>query len=484
MNKSYRIVLALLFSWTAFRSEAQSDSAVQTIQIFDTSFYQKGADTGMVYIAGIACYGNVKTKPQIIEREFSFKQGDYIKATTLKEKLEFARTQLINTGLFIQVEVRVENKFENIVFISVLVKERWYIFPLPYVKPVDRNFNEWLITQKASLDRVNYGVKIIHNNFSGRNDKANLWLITGYNSQFALKYERPYSFHSLKLGYNVFASLNKQRELNFGSNQSKQLFYRNDSEFARQSSRIQFDLVYRPAIRTRHYFRIGYGTERISDSIFARNPGYFRKELQSIAFPEFAYIIQHYRTDYNVYPMKGYQIEASLVRQGGFKGDMNMTMLRTIASYTQPVKEKIQFQYQFGGILRVPFDQPFFNRQLFGYGGIFMRGLEYYVIDGVAGAVGRFTARRQMLDFIVPLPTSKKNKTKFDVPILIMFKVYGDAGYAYDKNPGTSLLNNKFLYTGGAGVDLVAAYDIALKLEYSFNQFGESGFFFHVRRDF
>jgi hypothetical protein len=182
--------------------------------------------------------------------------------------------------------------------------------------------------------------------------------------------------------------------------------------------------------------------------------------------------------------MKGYQIEASLVRQGGFKGDMNMTMLRTIASYTQPIQEKIQFQYQFGGILRVPFDQPFFNRQLFGYGGIFMRGLEYYVIDGVAGAVGRFTARRQMLDFIVPLPTSKKNKTKFDVPILIMFKVYGDAGYAYDKNPGTSLLNNKFLYTGGAGVDLVAAYDIALKLEYSFNQFGESGFFFHVRRDF
>ena len=52
------------------------------------------------------------------------------------------------------------------------------------------------------------------------------------------------------------------------------------------------------------------------------------------------------------------------------------------------------------------------------------------------------------------------------------------------KNPGNSLLNNKLLHSWGLGVDMVTAYDIVFKMDYSFNQLGGNGLFFHVSTDF
>ena len=47
-----------------------------------------------------------------------------------------------------------------------------------------------------------------------------------------------------------------------------------------------------------------------------------------------------------------------------------------------------------------------------------------------------------------------------------------------------SILNNKLLYTYGAGFDVLSYYDFVAKIEYSFNQLGEKGLFLHIRRDF
>ena len=66
-----------------------------------------------------------------------------------------------------------------------------------------------------------------------------------------------------------------------------------------------------------------------------------------------------------------------------------------------------------------------------------------------------------------------------------MAKAFGDFGYAYKRpTPGTTFFNNKPLYTFGAGIDMLTIYDIVFKAEYSFNQRGESGFFFHTKSDF
>jgi hypothetical protein len=138
---------------------------------------------------------------------------------------------------------------------------------------------------------------------------------------------------------------------------------------------------------------------------------------------------------------------------------------------------------QSAGILKLPFDQPYYNQQLFGYGDAYLRGLEYYVIDGVAGVIGRATLRREIFSMMLKSPPDSKKEVA--IPFRFFIKAGGDLGYVYSRTPGNGLLGNKLLYTECLGIDmLIPSYDVVFRFEYSFNQLGENGFFFHVRTDF
>ena len=79
------------------------------------------------------------------------------------------------------------------------VKERWYIFPLPYIRPVDRNFTAWA-QQGYSLSRFDYGLKYSQYNFTGRNDNLRVWLITGYSREIEMAYDSPNTGKNLTHG--------------------------------------------------------------------------------------------------------------------------------------------------------------------------------------------------------------------------------------------------------------------------------------------
>jgi len=143
-----------------------------------------------VTIGNIFIQGNRKTKTYIVERELSFKKGDTVTISQLVNAFHTAHDRLINTHLFNEVLIYVKDFSGYKVNVEIEVKERWYIFPVPYFKPVDRNFTAW--SQKHySLSRVNYGGKFTHYNFTGRNDNLTAWLITGYARQFELYYNQP-----------------------------------------------------------------------------------------------------------------------------------------------------------------------------------------------------------------------------------------------------------------------------------------------------
>jgi hypothetical protein len=128
------------------------------------------------------------------------------------------------------------------------------------------------------------------------------------------------------------------------------------------------------------------------------------------------------------------------------------------------------------GNIKLPFDQPFFNQSLLGYNESFMRGLEYYVVDGVAGGYIRNTIGKEIA--AVRFNTGLRSKTYNSIPFRFYLKAYGDAGYIYNKNNViNNSLNNRFIYSGGIGLDIISIYDIVLRVEYSFNQKGENGLF-------
>jgi hypothetical protein len=133
-------------------------------------------------------------------------------------------------------------------------------------------------------------------------------------------------------------------------------------------------------------------------------------------------------------------------------------------------------------MVKLPLDQPFFNQQYLGYGDLYLRGLDRYVVDGVAGTMFRNSLLRELFDLRVPFLRSVPSHAF--VPIRIYACLFSDLGYVYNKNFTQNSLVNRSLYTAGVGLDVVTFYDLVLRLDYSFNQFGQNGLFLHIRNDF
>lgn len=433
-------------------------------------------------IREIIISGNKKTKPYIIQRELPFKTGDSVNLSELVARFERAKELLMNTTLFHEAIVYLKRFQGYKVDIGVDVKERWYLFPIPYIKPVDRNLSEWA-KQGYSFDRVNYGLKLNYNNFTGRNDKLKFWLLTGYTKQIQFQYELPYVDKALKYGVRVGFSYATNTEVNYATTNNEQMFYPHPDSpsvgiVGKQWS-TNIDITYRPAIRTRNTLRIAYIKQRVDPAVINLNPKYFSQQSNTLSFPEISYKLEYQNVDYIPYPQKGLQGEVGLLKRG-FDKDFSMWQFNAKGSKHGFLSSKTSYSLMGSGVLRVPFDQPFINQRLFGYGDFYLRGLEKYVIDGVAAVLLKNTIRRQILQFNIPTPF----RSHENIPFKIFVKTYADAGYTYNKHPNNNTLGNKMLYTGGFGLDVLTFYDLSFKFEYSFNQMGQSGFFLHFKNDF
>lgn len=425
--------------------------------------------------------GNKKTKTYIILREVVFKEGEFIMPDELQKKMEQTRQLLMNTTLFVDVTVKIHETLLNAVTILIEVKERWYLFPLPYFKFVDRNFNQWWIEQKRSFNRVNYGLKFFQNNVSGRNDKLSLWVVNGYNKQISTRYEQPFADKSLKHGFSVGFSYSHQREMSYGTSENKQQFFKNEDKHVKQSLRAELAYSYRPDVRFRNYVRLAYINELVNDTILQLNPQYNGTKNTRIKFPELSYTLQYFNVDYIPYVTKGFMGEFTFSKRGLSK-TMNMWSAQAKAMVGTPLFYKSYITAQAFGNIRLPFNQPYYNSTMLGYGDTQLRGLEYYVIDGVAGGMLRTSLIKELFTYVLRNPLRTKSHDK--IPFRFLLKAFGDVGCVYNRMPGNNQLNNKLLRTWGVGLDIVSIYDFVFRIEYSFNQLNNDGLFLHTKNEF
>lgn len=430
-------------------------------------------------VGEIIVEGNKRTKPYIILRELPFQSGDSVNLPELVQGFEVARQQLMNTRLFNEVVVALKSFRGHIVDVSIVVKERWYIFPLPYLKPIDRNLSEWA-KQGYGTDRLNYGFKFTYYNFTGRNDKLRLWLVTGYTKQIQFQYDQPYADKTLKHGYKIGFSYSANREVNFATFKNQQQFVDTLSGIKRWLGTLEY--TYRPGLRTFHALKLGYSKVEVDPGILRLNPNYLGGTGNTISYPELTYSISHIHIDYIPYPLKGWMGEASLTKRG-FNANTNLWELSARLNRAWPLGKKWYFGLQGNGIFRFPGNQPFINSRMFGHGDMYLRGLEKYVIDGSAGILFRNTLRRELFRFTIPTFLTSTSHDK--IPFKIYAKSYVDMGYS--KNSvfaNNNSLTNRMLYTAGFGLDVVTFYDFIMRFDYSFNQLGQKGLFLHLKNEF
>ncbi len=435
------------------------------------------------FIGKITVVGNKKTKENIILREIPFRPGETYPLNVLAEKFEDARRQLMNTALFHSVVVAAESFESATVHIIITVKERWYLFPVPYLKPVDRNLNQWIIQQKARIDRVEYGGKLYYYNTTGRNDKLKFQFIDGYSRQFSISYDRLYIDKKMKWGLKLGFAAGRHREFNYNTIDDKQAFFKDPDNYTSRFLNSYVNLTYRRAIRTTHSFGIGYSKTKLADTIIVLNPNFYNNGTNTIRIPGVYYSMAHYNLDYNAYPTKGYAAELGFAKRG-FNKDFDSWEFNAKGFGAWHLSPRTFLSTAIYGGIKLPFNQPFVNKRFLGYGDVFLHGYEYYVADGVAGGYLKLSLNRELFDFKIRIPPIKKGKESTYIPFRFVGKVFGNTGYVHNPEPGNNTLSNRMLYSGGIGLDIISFYDLVFKIEWSFNQLGENGLFLHRKSIF
>jgi len=445
--------------------------------------------TAKFYVKNVVVKGNKKTKEYIILREMQFKQGDSISIATINAALEQAKHQVYNTTLFSEIKVGFTVLSAYDITVTVEVKERWYIYPLPQFKLVDRNLNEWLETYNASLKRVNYGLKFVNYNLSGRRDQLRIYLLTGFSRDFSFSYKAPYSNSKLTEGFVIEAGYSQKKEIAYKTTFTDSLlFYTSDSlrtNFVGSNLYVNVGYTLRKGFFAKQFFNVGFSRLTISDSIRLPkyNPNYFNNGKCSANIFQVQYTYQYVNVNNVLYATKGRSSFISITKTGlGFTGGINALTVEGGVNKYYDLGNKWYSTIQLNGKVTLPFRQAYINQRGLGYGDSYLRGLEYLVIDGVGSALVRSTLKKKLVHFKVPIPF--KIKSVSSIPFTIFAKTYADMGYVYNKKEFATNLNNTFLYTGGFGIDVLTFYDVNLRFEYSFNQLGQKGLFLHTQGGF
>jgi outer membrane protein assembly factor BamA len=437
---------------------------------------------GKLQIREIIIKGNKKTKGYMILREIQFKPGDSISISNLNESFQLAKQQVYNTALFHEVAVELAMITAFQINVIVTVKERWYIFPTPQFQPVDRSLNEWLVKYNGDLSRVNYGAKFEHYNFSGRRDPLHLYVLNGYTKNVAFSYSQPYSNNALNQGFGIGGGFSENREVAYKTSTDNKILFFTNNNFVKKSAYGNISLRLQKGILFRHLFNIAYSSLTVSDTVIsaAFNPNYFNTNSNKNGLIDFSYTYQYTNANNAAYALKGVTGYLTLSKRGlGLTGGTNRLVVEAAYNKFWAHAHNWYTSLQVIGNVKLPFEQPYINQKAIGYANANLRGLEYYVIDGVAFGIFKYTLKKKLFSFSIPMPFTSSLIPS--LPFSIFAKTYVDAGYCYNKKKYDTNLNNRLLYTGGFGIDILTLYDISLKIEYSFNQLGQHGLFFETR---
>jgi outer membrane protein assembly factor BamA len=477
-----KLYLPIIGIWAALMLgddiKAQETIATTTL-IYSTEGTNITTDTtnARYLIKDIFIVGNKRTRKSTILRELSFRVADAYPLPEIISKLDETKRQLMNTGLFRNVVVYLRSLQDQSVFVNVEVVEKWYFYPQPFLRVANGTFSQW--SEKGrQLDQLNYGIKLTQFNFSGRGDKMHLNLTNGYTKKIALQYQGFYFDKALKWSGSISIAHGKNRELNYATESNKLLSVKNPDGYLFEFSQLALDVTYRPVIKTRHNFSIGYNYNRIADTVNKLN-AYYAPSEKIHRYPYISYGISFTDLNFNPYPTKGKAGDFS-IQKAGITSSFNLWQFTVKGASYWPLSRKTYFNIKAGAVLKLPFRQPYITQQFLGYGDAYLQGYENYIVDGVAGGYLKATAAYNLFNIQIPLPQIKWLKTWSKMPVRVYVKTFANTGYAH--NPNITLRNeltNKMLYSTGVGIDIIAFTDLIFKIEWSFNQLGQNALYLH-----
>ena len=456
----------------------------QCLLVFLLSFPIYLAAQQSFTIRYIEIEGLQKCKPQVVIRELPFQEGEVLDQITLLEVMDEAADRLRNTGLFSSTEVVIaEFAEDNLVDLKVQVVETWYPYLLPVFELADRNFNVWFVEYNRDFRRTNYGLHFYHFNVSGRGDRYELLIQRGFTHKYETEYYAPFLSKKRKnTGLFVNAMYTNSRDLNYITQDNRQVFHRDLDAFLFSRRRLIVGLEHRNSIYKTQGISLGAYRYLIDEQVQTDlNPDFL---LGSVAqqFMTLEYTLLLDTRDERPYPMEGYLFKGIARKEGlGVFGEANNLFVSGDWRYYKRFSDRFSMSSRTYVKLGVQRNQlNFFQKRILGYQDQYIRGYEYYVMDGLDALLLKHDLRLKVMDQtinwgrLVWIESYKKMPTEvYVVPFL-------DLGYVNDPwESGTNTFNRSWLPGYGIGLNFRFYYDKVFRLEWSRNVLGEAGFYLH-----
>ncbi len=447
------------------------------------------SDSVKYHIVNVVYSGNKQTKNFIIERELAFKLNDTLSGSKIKIAAKHSEDNLQNTSLFNFVTVLAtpvgETSSNGItpIIISVSVKERWYTWPTPIFDVAEQNVNVWW-RNGHNFQRASYGFFLWRYNFRGRKESIALICRFGYSQQFGGQYAIPSFNKKRTFGVTLTGTYTRNHEVSFATRNNKLVFYKDNINRIRGETSGSILFSYRKGVYWKQTFDLRFTNLTIYDTVVDLNPDYFVNGRSQMEYFTISYHLVHDSRDIKAYTLRGNFEDFEITKHGlGILADEKLNLIAMAASLRmyQEIYPRVFLAEMIRGRWNPSRNIPYYHQRALGFG-TYIRGYEYYVIDGESYGVAKFSVRYQLLKphiYKFPfLPVEKFNTFH----LAVYGGLYADAGYVQDRESTLSdhnELGNSLLFGYGAGIDVVTYYDVAIRFEYSFNIKGENGFFLH-----
>jgi len=437
---------------------------------------------GSFVIQKILLQGNKLTHSSIILRELRFRENDTISSDSLNGLLKTSRENVFNTSLFnfVQIDTLHLQGSEDKINVILKVIERWYIWPWPYFAVSDRNFNTWLET--TDFSKLTYGINLTFFNVRGRNETLVFPIHFGFNQKYGFSYNIPYINKKQTIGLGFGAAYERNHDVIEQSLYNKPVYYKNFVDYPKQLWDCFLQLFWRPNIYTKQLFEIHFYQYHFSDSIL-KVPGFsFDNTTNNVQYFSFLYQFKDDHRDIHFYPLNGYYFDVILLQNGFFGEKINTSSITALFRKYWQLYPRWFFASGITGKASTTSDPTYFLEQGLGYGRDYVRGYEYYVIDGQDFFVLKNNLKFALLKQHVN-KLSFIRSTKFNTfPYALYLNLFADLGYAYNESKISNNFNslqNTLLIGYGAGLDFTTYYDIVIRLEVSLNRMGDPGIYLH-----
>jgi len=467
--------VALLFFVLAQAALAANAQVVRKVS-FDAE------PAAYVVLQDIVIEGNRKTRRDIVRREMSLRDGDTLLLADLASIYERERRLLLNTRLFSEavITASILDTLAHRLVLRAVVREKWYLYPGVDIDLADRNFNVWWKEQNRSLDRVNFGVNFRHNNITGRADRITLRLQAGYTRKAELRYKIPYIDRAKLFGLQFGVLFNRNREYWIRTEDAQLAFVDLDSIDVLRRQRYRIGLSVKPDNYLSHLLRVERQRNDVAPEVaLDANPNFFGRGRREQNFWGLLYQVSFDRRDERPFPMRGFLTKGSAEKLGlGVNDDINR--LQVSVSHQQFISFAKRLSLALSAKVRTDLVRdrvPYFNRVSLGFDQDFVRGYQFYVVDGLDYAYLKSTFRAKVFERDIRVPFSPI-KLLQRIPVKLYLGVHADVGGTRDpfNTPGNALAND-VLASAGVGAYGVFYYGKVIRVELTRNRLGELGTF-------